>query len=291
MSKNGVMADMIALDLEQNAKRIGYKADAEGIKRNFELQQDVTERLRMQWQNFLVDLSGKLTGRFKGAVNDLFEAMNEGTLTMENFKEGFRAFMIGILQDIQQAIIDEYIGTFIENMVGKLTGKLANLGAEVATDAPEQIAATAAVGKMSGASATLVGGIQSIATVVSESFDMVNGLLTARTGGVQLEMVAVGTDLGSALTALASTVESISSLAVARIYAAEVAATAAYIGGPAASGGMITTKGGAGYVSGGRVRHMAAGGAALRDRVPMLLEPGEFVIRKPIAKAIPECPM
>jgi len=31
---------------------------------------------------------------------------------------------------------------------------------------------------------------------------------------------------------------------------------------------------------------MASGGTALRDRVPMLLEPGEFVIRKPMAKAI-----
>jgi len=38
---------------------------------------------------------------------------------------------------------------------------------------------------------------------------------------------------------------------------------------------------------GGLVRHMAAGGyAGLRDRVPALLEPGEFVIRRPAAMAI-----
>ena len=37
--------------------------------------------------------------------------------------------------------------------------------------------------------------------------------------------------------------------------------------------------------SGGIVRQMAAGGAML-DRVPAMLEPGEFVIRKPMAKAI-----
>jgi hypothetical protein len=37
--------------------------------------------------------------------------------------------------------------------------------------------------------------------------------------------------------------------------------------------------------SGGIVRHMAAGGM-LRDRVPAMLEPGEFVIRKPMARAI-----
>ena len=36
------------------------------------------------------------------------------------------------------------------------------------------------------------------------------------------------------------------------------------------------------------VRNMAAGGQvnALRDRVPAMLEPGEFVIRKPAAKSI-----
>lgn len=39
------------------------------------------------------------------------------------------------------------------------------------------------------------------------------------------------------------------------------------------------------FAAGGPV-HMAAGGAMKRDRVPALLEPGEFVIRKPMAKAI-----
>ena len=40
--------------------------------------------------------------------------------------------------------------------------------------------------------------------------------------------------------------------------------------------------------AGGSVRHMADGGQvnALRDRVPTMLEPGEFVIRKNSAKSI-----
>ena len=50
-------------------------------------------------------------------------------------------------------------------------------------------------------------------------------------------------------------------------------------GGPAATGGLVGMTG---------VRNMAAGGQvnALRDRVPAMLEPGEFVIRKPAAKSI-----
>jgi len=44
---------------------------------------------------------------------------------------------------------------------------------------------------------------------------------------------------------------------------------------------------GTGSAIGGPVKHMAAGGyAGLRDRVPALLEPGEFVIRRPAAMAI-----
>ena len=42
---------------------------------------------------------------------------------------------------------------------------------------------------------------------------------------------------------------------------------------------------GAGSAAGGPVQ-LAAGGAMKRDRVPAMLEPGEFVIRKPMAKAI-----
>ena len=69
------------------------------------------------------------------------------------------------------------------------------------------------------------------------------------------------------------------------------------IGGPAGSAvgsivGMIAGEGikmlaGSlfGAAAGGPVRRMASGGA-LRDRVPAMLEPGEFVIRKPMAKAI-----
>ena len=43
---------------------------------------------------------------------------------------------------------------------------------------------------------------------------------------------------------------------------------------------------GAIFNAGGGPIHLAGGGAMKRDRVPAMLEPGEFVIRKPMAKAI-----
>ena len=43
---------------------------------------------------------------------------------------------------------------------------------------------------------------------------------------------------------------------------------------------------GAIFNAGGGPIHLAGGGAMKRDRVPAMLEPGEFVIRKPMARAI-----
>jgi hypothetical protein len=61
-------------------------------------------------------------------------------------------------------------------------------------------------------------------------------------------------------------------------------------GGGAASSGIplqsTISSGSMIMASGGSVRKFAAGGVMQRDSVPALLEPGEFVIRKPMAKAI-----
>ena len=57
--------------------------------------------------------------------------------------------------------------------------------------------------------------------------------------------------------------------------------------GPTPAGVMPSLSGPLYSSVGGPVKHMAAGGyAGLRDRVPALLEPGEFVIRRPAAMAI-----
>jgi hypothetical protein len=56
----------------------------------------------------------------------------------------------------------------------------------------------------------------------------------------------------------------------------------------AVSDSLVKSFAGFMLASGGPVRHMAEGGQvnSLRDRVPTMLEPGEFVIRKTAAKSI-----
>ena len=57
--------------------------------------------------------------------------------------------------------------------------------------------------------------------------------------------------------------------------------------GTGRGGGFADFDSGLSHASGGLIRKMAAGGAVQsRDRVPALLEPGEFVMRRPAAKAI-----
>jgi hypothetical protein len=139
-------------------------------------QQNLNNVINNQFTRIVNNVSESIQGRVSTAVRDLTTAMNEGTLTMDNFKEGFKSFIVGIMQDIQQAILDELVTKLINNMISEMANSLTSSGG------------------------------------------------------------------GSFLSGL--------------------------------------------FASGGSVRKFAAGGVMQRDSVPALLEPGEFVIRKPMAKAI-----
>ena len=145
-------------------------------------QQNLNNVINNQFTRIVDSVSESIQGRVSTAVRDLTTAMNEGTLTMDNFKEGFKSFIVGVMQDIQQAILDELVTKLINNMISEMANSLSS--------------------SFSGA------------------------------------------------------------------FASGVA-----IGGYAGRGSTIQ-------------RFAGGGGVFQRDRVPALLEPGEFVIRKPMAKAI-----
>ena len=129
-------------------------------------------------------VSGAIQGRVSNAVRDLTAALNEGTLTMDSFKAGFKEFIFGIMQDIQAAILEELVTKLINNAISEISNSL-----------------------------------------VSSSGGFLSGIFGPASGG--------------------------------------------YAG------------------RGSTIRRFAGGGGVFqRDRVPALLEPGEFVIRKPMAKAI-----
>jgi hypothetical protein len=70
-------------------------------------------------------------------------------------------------------------------------------------------------------------------------------------------------------------------------FGGSVQSSGATFGGSSFNASRDLGFGGVGFAAGGLVRLMSGGGSVnSRDRVPALLEPGEFVIRRPMAKAI-----
>ena len=53
--------------------------------------------------------------------------MREGTLTMENFREGFKDWLFNILGDIQQSLIDEFVTKPIQELIKSGMGSIKDL--------------------------------------------------------------------------------------------------------------------------------------------------------------------
>ena len=172
---------LISRGILREAELEGFRAEADAIIRNRDLRQDALDDERDVLRGLGRTIADNFRGRARTAVSDFVSALNEGTLTMESFKQGFKSFIVGVMQDIQEAILQE----LVQKLINKMISDIAN------------------------------------------NIDF---------GGFNL--------FGSKAS-----------------------------GGYAGRGSTIS-------------RFAAGGGVFQRDRVPALLEPGEFVIRKPMAKAI-----
>ena len=330
-------------------------ANAEAALTN---QQKLNKIINNDLNKLLDNLSGKIQDRLGGAVESFFTAIKEGTLTMENFKQGVKDLFIGILDDIATSTMEEFVINPMKEFVKEqLGGLLQGFGGG---PSPQQ-AVVAAIRNQTGVSQQIAQTTQSNLKDVFENqtkifeglglevqrVQVVGGigglgspvLVTPIEGG---ESLAIGEKLGFGKGALkaaekaqkgankqtekstAAAGESAESAKVVTQANTDLAAGAdqtafsfqnladfaglagaglgalagGLIGGPAGSavGSIVGMIAGQGLkmlfssmfgpaASGGIVRQMAAGGA-MRDRVPAMLEPGEFVIRKPMAKAI-----
>ena len=172
---------LISRGILREAELEGFRAEADAIIRNRDLRQDALDDERDVLRGLGRTIADNFRGRARTAVSDFVSALNEGTLTMDSFKQGFKSFIVGVMQDIQEAILQE----LVQKLINKMISDIAN------------------------------------------NIDF---------GGFNL--------FGSKAS-----------------------------GGYAGRGSTIS-------------RFAAGGGVFQRDRVPALLEPGEFVIRKPMAKAI-----
>jgi len=222
-------------------------------------------------ENLAASLQNKIGGTLTESVNSFFDAISQGTLTTRTFRDGVNDLFISILGDIRQSFIDELINNPIKDLVkdfvqDKVKPAVGDLFKKKSADGSAALTgATVDPGLAKGQTGIIESKGAEITSGISNIMANVKGTTIAAFGGV---LAATGNFKTAIIAAFVEM--------FVRIMA-EKAATAFAL---AASGGEIGRY--------GAVQRFAKGGPVnkLRDRVPALLEPGEFVIRKPAAKAI-----
>ncbi len=208
------------------------------------------------------DISRGIQDNLDTAVRNFFKTINEGVKPTQALTKSLKEFGVASLETIQQGLAKQFITAPLQEFVGGFfEGLLGGLGFVTPRSAD---------------------------TVLSNVYDPATRSLRISTGPLaQLQQGITG-------NAFANLGNSLGNVIGAPLASIGNSIKGFFSSGP--TGGQLTqsyaTMGGAGLESGimaigGPVKHMAAGGyAGLRDRVPALLEPGEFVIRRPAAMAI-----
>ena len=252
--------------------------------------------------------------RLGNSLQSLFTAMREGTLTAENFKQGVKDLFLGILADVQQSMLEEMVINPMKDWLSESVGGLFGFGGGKKIE--DTIEGNAVRVKMVGGPSALTGGGGGIRgglqTMEEEGFDegLFEGAMSNATMSVD-ELTSANKSLqtqsgtlrgmfqqmettGNPLTSLFGQLGGGLMDAIGGLGSFASSLLGSFSGGADGGGsGILGFVGGIGKsilgsfmgsASGGLV-HMASGGQ-MRDRVPAMLEPGEFVIRKPMAKAI-----
>ena len=176
-------------------------------------QENLNEVINNQFTRIVDSVSESIQGRVSTAVRDLTTAMNEGTLTMDNFKEGFKSFIVGVMQDIQQAILDELVTKLINNMISDMANSLTSSGGGIKNLFSDVIGGEgpdAAAALTSGAGTATATGITTSATGITTAMTtaattVTTGMTTAATT-VTTGMTTAATTITTAMTTAATTI-------------------------------------------------------------------------------------
>lgn len=219
------------------------------------------------------DLKSSIGNTLKGSIDEFYTSLAEGTLTMKGFREGVNDLFVNILQDISKSITEQFVtepivtavGKFIDKGKESLLGSIATKSSDGSATKTQALMGGAAGDGLRGSSATkeIEAKGAEITSGISNIMDNVKGTTIAAFGGV---LAATGNFKTAIIAAFVEI--------FLRIMAERAAKLVFAAGGEVGRYGALQR-----FAKGGPVNK-------LRDRVPALLEPGEFVIRKPAAKAI-----
>jgi len=266
------------LNNEAALELLNHEEKVKQLKKEFDLITNIAEGLK-----------SKIGGTLGNSVNEFFKSINEGTLTMKGFRDGVKDLFNNLLLDIQQVFIDKLITDPIKELAGDLIDKSkdylvglvtnrsadasarlttsANAGASVSTD-PIALRQGAYVGSDKGFD---------VDAEKKKTADLLQGTQEQTTGFLDKISSATIATFGTVLAATGDFKTAMIATFVQMFLEIAVKKAIAYFG--ANLGGKVPLN--------NSIQQFAGGGSvARRDRVPALLEPGEFVIRKPAAKAI-----
>lgn len=226
-------------------------------------------------------------------LEDFFQAIADGTLTMQNFKEGFMDFLRNTIEGVRKAVLQETLIDPVKDFIGKQAFSFLDIEQKGADNAivrdgallvtsndgttPKEITADVSE-KASSVFDTIKGKLSEFGEKGAEIFSGFGDKLKGVFGAIGESAKGIFQSLGGEGGILQS---------IGGLFSG---------GGAGGSGGGIGSffsgifGGGVAGASGGFVpfsayQRLAAGGQA-RDRVPALLEPGEFVMKRSSASSI-----
>jgi hypothetical protein len=302
-AKAGIATQIQAIQLQAELDSQALQDQIAAKKAGIQLLQDMAavegnsmlKGLAKGFSNAIDSISSKL--------NQFFDAIAYGDLTLENFKEGFNDLVFTIVDDIRRAFVQE---TIIDPITDWLKGTASSLlssvfgvsiGPKEATILGDGSMLVTVTNGMQNADPTanvedkdnfftkvfeniktgfnsIFGQGGTISGLVSSVFGQ-EGLLSTAIRGIGETGRNVFSSLGNFITDILGSLTGSSSSGGGDFLSSIIGMFSGGTPAPA-------------MAAGGIVRHMADGGGVngLRDRVPAMLEPGEFVLSKKAAGAI-----
>jgi len=310
-AKADLAAEILAIDREIALKQ----QEVTAVRQLANINNDI-------WLKTLANVTTTIKDGIGKGLTELNAAFVEGTLTMDNFKEGLKDFARTMVQDIQKTVFQATVVDPVKDFVGEQIGSL--FGIDIVK--PDGSAAKpfyvkdadkAAGGLLAGDPTDLASKTEGLCKEVGKFtgedgatggfFEKVKDQFSKLGDGIMDIFSGVGDVLGDLFSGISTMFSGggggggLGSLfsGFGGLFsggASGAGSLGSLFGGGAmssassAAGFFGTSIGGLGaglyLANGGTVPHMATGGKSLRDRHAAMLEPGEFVLRKHAAKSI-----
>ena len=318
-------------ELKNERNRLKQQKDSQEAQ--LRLLREIADLSANQGAQIAFDFVKNIRDNVGKSLQDLGQAILDGTITLKNFAIGARDLFVKILRDLGTSIFQRLVVEPIQNfLVNALSEPILKFFG-ISIDSPlkdNTTALTTLRGSIDTLNTTIAGGAaagrpNSQQTTSTPTSQTAQAAQQAQGFGDRLKELGVNFQtVGTvAATTFAATLAAtrdwrkaflytvistfstmITQIASKQLFGSAVGGAGGAFGGifggignwvrglfnsstPTGVGIIADGALGTGTAIGGPVRQMASGGyAGLRDRVPALLEPGEFVIRRPAAMAI-----